>query len=120
MHAFLRKVVLDNLKACPRFARHSSKYGMQPGFQVLYCICKLKINGIAHYYVSGEETSINLNILVKRSVAVRGSYGMVLHEGVTTASFKIATRMYRISIEQCNLTGPMEFVLTRAHCNTII
>ena len=26
---------------------------MQPGFQVLYCICKLQINGIACYYVSG-------------------------------------------------------------------
>ena len=37
---------------------------MQPGFQVhaLYCICKLQINGIARYYVSGEETSINLNV----------------------------------------------------------
>ena len=26
---------------------------MQPGFQVLYCICKLQINGIACYYVVG-------------------------------------------------------------------
>ena len=26
---------------------------MQPGFQVLYCIGKLQINGIARYYVSG-------------------------------------------------------------------
>ena len=43
---------------------------MQPGFQVLYCICKLQINGIARYYVSGEETSINLNtcMLVNRSI----------------------------------------------------
>ena len=41
---------------------------MQPGFQVLYCICKLQINGIACYYVSGEETSINLNMLVNRSI----------------------------------------------------
>ena len=41
---------------------------MQPGFQVLYCICKLQINGIARYYVSGEETSINLNMLVNQSI----------------------------------------------------
>ena len=47
MHAFLTKVALANLKACPRFAQHSNKYCMQPGFQVLYCICKLQINGIA-------------------------------------------------------------------------
>ena len=40
---------------------------MQPGFQVLYCICKLPINGIARYYVSGEETSIDLNMLVNQS-----------------------------------------------------
>ena len=26
---------------------------MQHGFQVLYCICKLQINGIACYYVVG-------------------------------------------------------------------
>ena len=41
---------------------------MQPGFQVLFCICKLQINGIACYYVSGEETHINLNMLVNRSL----------------------------------------------------
>ena len=41
---------------------------MQPGFHVLYCICNLRINGIAHYYVSGEETSINLNIFVNWSI----------------------------------------------------
>ena len=41
---------------------------MQPGFQVLYCIVKLQINGIACYYVSGEETSINLNMLENRSI----------------------------------------------------
>ena len=41
---------------------------MQPGFQVLYCICKLQINGIARYYVSGEDTSINLNMLVNRPI----------------------------------------------------
>ena len=34
---------------------------MQTGFQVLHCICKLQINGIARYYVSGGKTSINLN-----------------------------------------------------------
>ena len=32
---------------------------MQHGFQVLYCIFKLQINGIAFYYVSGEELNIH-------------------------------------------------------------
>ena len=41
---------------------------MQPGFQVLDCICKLQINGIASYNVSAEKTSINLNMLVNRSI----------------------------------------------------
>ena len=31
---------------------------MQPGFQVLYCICKLQSNGIA-YYVLGELRNIH-------------------------------------------------------------
>ena len=33
-------------------------------------IRKLQINGIARYYVSGEETSINLNMLVNRSIEI--------------------------------------------------
>ena len=43
---------------------------MQPGYQVLYCICKLQITGVARCYVSGEETSINLNMLVNWSITL--------------------------------------------------
>ena len=55
---------------------------MKPGFQVLCCICKLQINGIARYYVSGEETSINLNMLVNRSIHI-----------------KLLTQIYILSVE---------------------
>ena len=77
MHAFLTKVVIDNLKT--RFARHSNNECMQPGSQVLYCICKLQINGIARYYVSREETFINLNMIVNRSIVNRLSWKMILN-----------------------------------------
>ena len=39
---------------------------MQPGFQVLYYICKLQINGIARYYVSGEENIHELEYVSNR------------------------------------------------------
>ena len=48
-------------KACPRFVR---------GFHVLNYHCREHVNRITCYQVSREEASINLNILVKRSVPV--------------------------------------------------
>ena len=48
MHAFLTKVVLDNLKACPMFSRYSNKF----------------INGIARYYVSGTKHPYTLTGLL--------------------------------------------------------
>ena len=50
--------------------------------KLVYCICKLQINGIARYYVAGEEISINLNMfsyIFMKSSGVwqsRGSYGV--------------------------------------------
>ena len=37
---------------------------MQPGFQVLYCICKLQINGIARYMSRGKKHKKKMNMLV--------------------------------------------------------
>ena len=61
---------------------------MQPGFQALYCIRKLQINGIAHYYVLGEETSINLNMLVNRSIRAKQE-GMHCLEFVVVRTFTL-------------------------------
>ena len=65
---------------------------MQPGFQVLYCICKLQINGIAQYYVSGEETSINLNMLV--------NWFIVGYHVLATAQYMIQAKL---SCKQCTV-----------------
>ena len=42
---------------------------MQAEFHVLKCVCKLQVNGSACFYVSREETSMYLNMLVNRSIA---------------------------------------------------
>ena len=65
MHAILTKVDPDNSKACPRFVR---------GFHVLNCHCQEHVKSITCYQVSREDKSINLNMLVKRSIPVICQY----------------------------------------------
>ena len=68
MHSLSTIVVLDNQRACPRFARRSNNLWAQNEFQLLKCVCEEQVNEINRYYPRREEMSINLNTLVNRSI----------------------------------------------------
>ena len=46
------RVFLDNLKACPKFARHSNNLCMPPGFQLLKYMNKVHFDGMLNELVS--------------------------------------------------------------------
>ena len=73
---------------------------MQPISHVLYCFGKLQINGIACYYVLGEETCIHFNMLVNRSIYTLSFFA---HQG-TEVEVDDIKRVYSLFLDESRST----------------